>query len=78
MVNIDMSLWNNPRRMRERIRNLGTSVMSLSAVNGFYMVIQKNWLLLGINCLFFLTMLPLFISYSKFQKEVPPMEVKDD
>lgn len=74
MVKIDSTLWNNPRRMRERIRNLGTSVMSLSAVNGFYTLGQKNWIMFGINCLFFLTMLPLFISYSKWSKE-PPQEI---
>lgn len=73
MAKIDISLWTNIRRLRERVKNVATMVMSITAVNGFYMVTEKNWILLGINCIFFLTMIPLFMSYSRFQKE-PPKE----
>lgn len=74
-MKIDTSLWNNPERMRIRIKNFGTSIMSLSAVNGFVSLSNQDWIIFGINCLFFITTLPLFISYSKWEKE-PPKELK--
>ena len=74
MVKLDISLWMSIDRLRERVRNIATMVLSLSAVNGFYMVSQKSWILLGINVLFFLTTIPLFMSYSKWRKLPPQVE----
>lgn len=73
-MKVDTSLWENKERLQIRIRNIATMVMSLSAVNGFYMLSQKIWILLGINCLFFITTIPLFISWSKYQKEPPKQD----
>lgn len=75
-MKIDISLWDFPSRMRERIKNLATMVMSISAVNGFALIIYKNWILVAINFIFLLATLPVFISYSKWQKE-PPKEIID-
>jgi hypothetical protein len=49
-------------------------VLSLSFVNGFYASAQGNWLITGINALFFVTTISVFISYSKWQKEPPKEE----
>lgn len=75
-MNIDISLWTNMKRLRERVRNLATMVLSITAMNVFYTISQKAWLFMSINLLFFLSTLPVFMSWSKFQKE-PPQEVKE-
>jgi len=72
-MNIDINLWENKSRMRLRIKNLGTMVMSISAVNIFYKIINKNWILTSINGLFLISVIPLFISYTKWEK-IPPKE----
>ena len=71
-MRINIDLWDSKDRMRERIRNIATMVLSLSAVNGFT-TFGENWLVFGINCLFFITTLPIFISYSKWRMK-PPKE----
>lgn len=71
MVKIDTTMWNNELRMRERIINLATMIASLSAMNMLYSASKSNWLIFGINCLFFIATLPIFMSHTKWQKEVP-------
>lgn len=73
-MKVDVSVWENKNRLVLRIYNLGTMIMSLSATNGLYMVYNKQWIMLGINLLFFLTIIPLFISYSKWKKMPPKYE----
>lgn len=75
-MKIDTRIWNEPSRMRERIRNLATIVLTLSAMNSFILIPTRNWITIGINCLFFILTLPVFISYTKWQKE-PPKEVEN-
>ena len=74
-MKIDTSLWESEDRMRIRIKNLGSMVLSITAVNGF-ITYGTNWFIFGINCLFFITTVPLFMSYSKWQKEPPKYEDK--
>lgn len=70
-MKIDISLWDNTQRLRERVKNVATTVMSITAVNGFYMYYNSEWILLAINSLFFIAMIPVFMSYSKWRK-LPP------
>ena len=70
-MKIDIGLWYNIERLRERVRNFGSIILSICAMNGFYAYTQKGWLVLGLNVFFFITTLPLFLSYGKFQKEPP-------
>jgi len=76
-MKIDTSLFNNKERMRIRLLNLATMVMSLSAVNGFYTLSQKAWIFFGINTLFFITTIPVFIAKAKWEKE-PPKHNEDE
>lgn len=72
-MKIDITMWDDKRRMRERIRNLATMIMSITAVNIFTLASYEAWFILGINVLFFLTEIPLFMSWAKYSKE-PPKE----
>lgn len=65
---LDTRSWTNPVRMRLTIVNYAKLVLSLTAIHIFFTIQQKNWILLGINILFFLTAITTIISKNKFDK----------
>lgn len=73
-MKIDTSIWENKERMQSRIKNLGTMILSLSAMNMLALVATKQWIVAGINALFFITTLPIFMSWAKYEKEPPKGE----
>jgi len=78
-VKTDVSLWDNPKRMRELIKNLATMLLSIVALNGFYLFIDKHYIVLAINILYGIIIIPLFISKTKWEKKPPIQEeVKDE
>lgn len=70
-MKIDTTIWESKTRMKARIKNLATMVASISAVNLFYTLAQKSWIIAGINLLFFASVLPIFMSLTKHEKEPP-------
>lgn len=77
MAKIDTSLWNNGRNLRARVKNLATMVWTLAVINSYVIIANKSWVVLGINILYVLTTIPVFLSWAKFQK-LPPTEVNFD
>lgn len=75
MVKIDTRIWDNKERMQERIRNMASLILSLCAMNSYVCISSRNWWILGINGLFFLLTLPVFISWVKYNKDPPRAEV---
>lgn len=75
-MKIDTSVWNNKERMQKRIRDLGKIILSITAVNIFTLISYKSWVVMGINILFFITTIPIFLSWAKYEKEPPYQEKK--
>ena len=73
-MKIDKSVWNKPDRLRKRIMDLAKIILSITAVNAFYTLSQKNWIIFGINVLFFITTIPVFLSKAKWDKKPPQIQ----
>lgn len=73
-MKIDTSVWNNGRNLRKRVHNLATMVLTLAVLNSYTLIANRSWILLGINALYALITVPIFLSWSKWQKQ-PPKEV---
>lgn len=67
-MKFNQSSWNNIIRLRISLSNYAKMVASITAVNGFYALSQKNWIILGINIIFFITAMTTIFSKIKFDK----------
>lgn len=74
MVKLDTSIWNNKERMRIRMKNLATMVLTLAIINLYIAIANESWIIVAIDILYAVTTLPLFLSYGKWQKEPPVQE----
>jgi len=75
MPKIDVSIWNNGRNLRKRVKNLATMILTLAVINSYSLIANRNWIMLGLNAFYALTTIPIFLSWAKWQKQ-PPQEVE--
>lgn len=73
-MRIDTTIWNNKKRLRDRITSYAKLTLSISAVNMYATWTTGNYFIFGINALTFLTSIPPIISRIKWEKQPP----KDD